>query len=55
MQNTAREALAKFDAMAMQDVEALNLTELSKLRDLCHNWHAVVAAEVKRVFGEQRK
>jgi hypothetical protein len=55
MQNSAREALAKLDAMAMQDVEVLNLTELTKLRDLCHHWHEVVAAEVKRVFGEQRK
>jgi len=53
MQKTAREALAKLDAMAMQDVEVLNVTELTKLRDLCHDWHEV--AEVKRVFGEERK
>jgi hypothetical protein len=32
----------------MQDVEVLNLTELTKLRDLCHE---VVAAEVKPVSG----
>ena len=47
--------MAKLDAMAMQDVEVLNLTELTKLRDLCHHRHEVVAAEVKRGFGEQRK
>jgi hypothetical protein len=51
----SRDALAKLDAMAMQDVEVLNLTELTKLRDLCHHWHEVVAAEVKRVFASQRK
>jgi hypothetical protein len=35
----------------MQDVEVLNLTELTKLRDLCHHRHEVVAAEVKPVSG----
>jgi hypothetical protein len=56
MENTARDALAKLDAMAMQDVEVLNLTELTKLRDLLYHWHQVTAGEVnKRVFGEAKQ